>query len=285
MRGHNSALALSALPDLERHCQEIRTTILETCIKAGTGHVTSSMSCVEVLVALYRGGVMRYDPGNPQWNGRDRFVLSKGQASPALYVTLADAGFFPKAELDRFAQAEGIFGVHLQHSVPGVETTAGSLGMGFGLAAGMALAALKDRKNHLVFALLGDGELYEGSIWETAMFAAHHRLNNLVTIIDRNFLCTTDWTENLMRLEPLADKWRSFGFEVATIDGNDIGQVMAALKYVRSRRSARPLAILAETTKGAGIDSMADEPIWHGAAPTGAMIDTARTDLARSFKR
>jgi transketolase len=284
MKGHNSGRRPPST-DLDGDVKRLRKMILETCIKAGTGHVTSCMSCVEILAALYHGGAMRFDPSNPDWEGRDRFVLSKGQASPALYVALADLGFYAAAELDRFAQKDGIFGVHLQHTVPGVETTAGSLGMGFGVAAGLALAARMDRKNHLVFTLLGDGELYEGSIWETAMFAAHHRLNNLVTIVDRNYLCTTDFTENLIKLEPLDDKWRSFGFNVQRIDGNDVHQVASALKFARSRRFDQPMLIIADTVKGQGIEAMSDEPIWHGAAPTGGMVEVARLDLERSLAR
>lgn len=277
--GSNSRL------DLKAKCDHLRSLILETCIKAKTGHVTSCMSCVEILVALYHGGILRVDPKNPQWEGRDRFILSKGQASPALYATLADMGFFDAKELDKFAQAGGIFGVHLQHTVPGVETTAGSLGLGFGVATGLALAARMDRKNSIVVSLLGDGELYEGSIWETAMFAGHHRLNNLVAIVDRNYLCTTDFTENLIKLEPLDDKWRAFGFHVERINGNDVDQVMEALTFARSRRQDKPLLIIADTVKGQGIDCMSFDPIWHGAAPTGAMVDKARADLERSFAR
>ncbi len=275
----------SQAPDLVAKSEDLRRLILETCIKAKTGHVTSCMSCVEILVALYHGGILRVDPKNPAWDGRDRFILSKGQASPALYAILAEMGFFDAKELEKFAQAGGIFGVHLQHTVPGVETTAGSLGLGFGVAAGLAMAARMDRKNHIVVTLLGDGELYEGSIWETAMFAGHHRLNNLVTIIDRNYLCTTDFTENLIKLEPLDDKWRSFGFAVERINGNDTAQLMDVLSYARSRRSDKPLAIIADTVKGQGIECMSNEPIWHGAAPTGAMVEKARADLERSFVR
>jgi transketolase len=275
--GSNSRLDLKAKSD------QLRKLILETCIKAKTGHVTSCMSCVEILVALYHGGILRVDPKNPNWDGRDRFILSKGQASPALYAILAEMGFFDVKELEKFAQDGGIFGVHLQHTVPGVETTAGSLGLGFGVAAGLALAARMDRKNHLVVSLLGDGELYEGSIWETAMFAGHHRLNNLVAIIDRNYLCTTDFTENLIKLEPLDDKWRAFGFHVERINGNDTDQLMDVLGHARSRRHDKPLLIIADTVKGQGIDCMANEPIWHGAAPTGAMVEKARADLERSF--
>ena len=264
---------------------EIRNLVLETCIGAGTGHLTSSFSCTEMLVALYYGGVLRFDPKNPEWDGRDYFVLSKGQASPALYSVLADLGFYDKAELKKFAQKDGIFGVHLQHSVPGVETTAGSLGLGYGVAAGMALATRMDRKNNVTVAMLGDGECYEGSIWETAAFVAHQRLNNLITIVDRNYMCATDFTENLIELEPLDEKWAAFGFHVMRINGHDMEQVCAAFEHVRGRRFTKPLVIIADTVKGQGIPSVCNHPYWHGLAPTGDFVELARKELNKGNDR
>lgn len=249
------------------------------CVAAGTGHVSSSYSCLEVLVALYHGGVLRVDPKRPDWAGRDRFILSKGQASPALYVVLADMGFFHKSDLRTFAQRGGRFGVHLQNTVPGVEATTGSLGIGFGMAAGLALAAKLNRELHLTFVMLGDGECYEGSVWETAMLCSHHRLNNLVAFLDRNYLCATDFTENLLRLEPLAEKWRSFGWDVVCIDGHSHRQIAAALGNVRSRRSTHPLMIIADTVKGKGIDPICYDPLWHAVTPTGDQVGPARRAL------
>ena len=188
---------------LEEKARYIRNQILDMCCRAGTGHVTSSFSCTEILVALYQGGILRVDPENPEWPERDRFILSKGQASAILYPILADAGFFPEGDLKTFGQTDGKFGVHLQKDVPGVEITSGSLGHGIGVATGIALAAKMNRKLFMTYALLGDGECYEGSVWEAAMFAAHNRLNNLVAIIDRNHLCATNFTENMLQLEPL----------------------------------------------------------------------------------
>lgn len=272
------------IPLLKKKTFELRKTVLDMCIRAGTGHVTSSMSCMEILVALYYSGVMRHDPGNPAWAGRDRFILSKGQASPALYAALADLGYFPADALLRFAKADGMFGVHLQHDVPGVEITSGSLGHGFGIAAGIALGARMSREIYLTFALLGDGECYEGSIWETAMFASHNRLNNLVAIVDRNYICATDFTENLIALEPMEDKWRSFGWEVIRIDGHSLAQLLEALAGIRSRPSPRPLCIIADTVKGEGIECMADDPFWHGLAPKGRDADEAKSCLARRYE-
>ena len=273
----------SLVHKLKKKSYAIRKSVLEMCITAGTGHVTSSLSCIDILVALHYGGIMRLDPNNPEWPGRDRFILSKGQASPALYVLLADMGFFPKEDLSRFAQEGGKFGVHLQHSVPGVEITSGSLGQGFGVAAGLALGARMNRELQMVFTMLGDGECYEGSIWETAMFAGHHRLNNLVAILDRNCLCVTDFTENLIALEPIEEKWLAFGWDVLRIDGHDFHQLLEALSGLRSRRSGKPLIIIADTTKGEGIESITNIPLWHGSAPTGSFADTCRIELERRY--
>lgn len=268
---------------LTRKSADIRRSTLETCIRAGTGHVTSSFSCIEILVTLYYGNLLMVDPAKPEWDGRDRFILSKGQASPALYAILGDLGFFDVVELEKFAQEGGMFGVHLQNTVPGVEITAGSLGQGFGVAAGQALAAKMNRQNHLVFALLGDGECYEGSIWETALFAGHHELNNLVTIVDRNYLCVTDFTEDLIRLEPIEEKWQSFGFKTVRINGHNIEEIIDALKGVRSRTTSKPLVIIADTVKGKGIESISNKILWHGAAPSGDFADQARAELERSI--
>jgi transketolase len=252
---------------LKGKAKQIRNLVLEMCCRAGTGHITSSFSCTEILVALYYAGVLKVDPKNPKWEDRDRFILSKGQASVILYPILADLGFFPLEELKRFNQADGKFGVHLQHDVPGVEITSGSLGHGFGVATGIALGAKMNRQLYLVYALLGDAECYEGSIWEAAMFAAHNRLNNLVAIVDRNHLGVTNFTENMVELEPFEDKWKSFGWRTKLIDGHSFEEILNALKEVRSRKSSRPLVIIADTVKGKGIDFMCYNPLWHAAVP------------------
>jgi transketolase len=268
---------------LIRKSHQIRKLTLETCIKAGTGHVTSSMSSIDILVALYYGNILKFLPDKPEWADRDRFILSKGQASPALYTILADLGFFSKKELDKFAQKGGKFGVHLQNNVPGVEITSGSLGQGFGVAAGIALGAKMNRDLYLIVTLLGDGECYEGSIWETAMFASHNKLNNLVAIIDRNYLCVTDFTENLVELEPLDDKWKSFGWDVRRIDGHSFDEMLDILERVRSRKSRKPLLVIADTVKGEGIESICYNPLWHGMAPKGKEIEICRKELKRKY--
>lgn len=265
--------------ELKEKAKYIRNGVLDMCVKACTGHVNSAFSSVELLVALYYGGILRFDPKNPKWKDRDRFIMSKGQASPLLYVILGDLGFFPKEEVNKFAQADGIFGVHLQHDVPGAEITCGSLGQGFGIAAGIALAAKMNRELFMTFSLLGDGECYEGSIWETAMFASHNRLNNLIAIVDRNHLCVTDFTENIIALEPMEEKWKSFGWEVTKIDGHSFEEIFRALKGFRSRKSSQPRVIIADTMKGKGIPFMSDAPLWHGIAPEGEEADEAKEEL------
>lgn len=268
---------------LENKAYEIRKDMLEMCVGAGKGHLTSSLSCVDMLVALYHGELLCYDAANPDWDKRDRLVLSKGQASPALYTILADVGFYSKEELEGFTKLNGKFAVHLQQDVPGVELTVGSLGQGYGVAAGMALSAKMNRDLYIVYAILGDGECYEGSIWETAMFASHNRLNNLITIIDRNYLCVTDFTENLLALEPLEDKWKSFGFNVIRINGHNFTELLEAIKPLKSRKYDKPTVIIADTVKGEGVDTLCFDPLWHGCAPSGDIADECRLDLERRY--
>jgi len=264
---------------LEEKAHYIRNQVLDMCVRAGTGHVTSSFSCAEILVALYHGGILRYDVSNPEWCDRDRFVLSKGQASPILYSVLADVGFFPESWLDQFCQANGPFGVHLQCDVPGVEVTTGSLGHGLGIGAGMALAAKMDRKLYMTVVLLGDGECYEGSIWESAMYAGHRRLNNLIAIVDRNWLCATDFTENCVQLNPMGTKWEACGWEVVNINGHSLQEIFNAFDGFRSMKLDKPLVIIADTVKGKGISFMEDQPLWHAVAPKGKEAKMAKIEL------
>lgn len=263
----------------EEKANYIRRQVLDMCVRAETGHVSSSFSCVEILVAIYCGGMLRYDISNPKWKGRDRFILSKGQASPVLYAVLANVGFFPEKELKKFCQADGMFGVHLQNDVPGVEVTTGSLGHGLGIACGMALAAKMDKTAYRIFTLLGDGECYEGSVWEAALFASHHKLNNMIAIVDRNKLCVTDFTENIVRLNPLDEKWRAYGWDAVNIDGHCFREILKALHNFRNRKSGRPLVIIADTVKGKGVSFMENKILWHGLAPKGKEAEIAKREL------
>ena len=269
------------IAELQKKSSHIRNQTLDMCVGAGTGHVTSSFSCTEILVALYYGGILRYNTSNPKWEGRDRFILSKGHASPLLYTVLADVGFFPKDELDKFCQADGIFGVHLQHDVPGAEITAGSLGSGLGIAVGMALAAKMNKEHYFTFVLLGDGECYEGSVWESAMFAGHCGLNNLIAIVDRNWLCATDFTEDIVRLAPLDEKWKSFGWRVVTVDGHSFEDILRPLDRFRSKQLNAPLVIIANTVKGKGVSFMENQLFWHSVAPQGERAKMAKIELTQ----
>ena len=267
------------LEKLKMKSQHLRLMTLDMCKNAGTGHVTSSFSCAETLAVLYHGNIVRFDPKNPTWEDRDRFILSKGQASPILYVTLADLGFFPKEWLDTFGKKDGKFGVHLQNTVPGVEVSTGSLGHGLGIGAGIALAAKLDKKDYITFVLLGDGECYEGSIWESALFAAHNNLNNLIVIVDRNGQCATAFTENAVRLNPLDEKWKSFGWDVKTIDGHSVEDFLDALEGFRSRKRDHPYVIIAETIKGKGSPLIESKVHWHARAPTHEEAQIIQRDI------
>lgn len=265
--------------ELEERAKWLCQEILEMCGRAGTGHVSSAFSCVEIVTALYYGSILRFDPRNPTWEERDRFIISKGHSGIAVYPILADLGFLPKEELEKFAQGGGILGVHASRNIPGIEATTGSLGHGLGLGVGLAMAARMDRKLHMTVVLLGDGECYEGSVWEAAMFASHHHLNNLVAIVDRNNLCTIDFTENLVRLEPFWEKWVSFGWDAVTIDGHSFEGILAAFKDFRSRRSSNPLVIIANTVKGKGVSFMENVPLWHATTPSGKLLEKAKEEL------
>ncbi len=267
------------IEELEKKCHYLRQKTLETCLNAETGHVTSSMSCVEILASLYYRRYLRINKEDLNDPKRDRFILSKAQASPLLYIILADLGLYDISELDKFAQKDGIFGVHLQHTVPGVETTAGALGHGLGIAAGIALKAKMDQELYLTYCLMGDGELYEGSIWESLKFASHNNLNNLVGIIDRNYLCTTDFTENLVELEPLTEKIESFGWKVLRIDGHNLEELQKSFESLRSRPHRKPTMIICDTVKGKGLDSMSYQPLCHGVPPKGDNIEKAKKEL------
>jgi transketolase len=257
---------------------------LEMCANAGKGHLTSALSCAEILATLYYG-VMRVDPRRPDWDGRDRFIMSKNHAALMQYPILADLGFFPQDELATFlcgSEAESAatrIGTHSKLGLPGIDFSGGSLGIGIGVAAGLAYGLRASGNPAAVFCLIGDGECYEGSVWEAAMFAAHNGLPNLTVIIDRNKMAVTDFTENMLRLEPLADKWISFGFDVRQIDGHDIGRLLAAFTDKEGRDRRKPLAIIADTVKGKGVDFLENACFRHGVAPKPNEIEAAMLSL------
>ena len=255
---------------------ESRREILKMIFDAGSGHTGGSLSEIDILIALYFG-VLRYDPGAPDWPERDRFVLSKGHASPGFYVTLARAGYFAAAELASFRKTDGLLQGHAHPMTPGVEMNSGSLGMGLSFALGHALAAKLDGRNYRVFALLGDGECQEGEVWEAAMSAAHHRADNLTAIIDRNRIQNDRFTDEVMTLEPLADRWRDFGWNVISCDGHEHADVLRALN---AAADGGPTVIIADTVKGKGVSFMENNPGFHGRAPTADEYEAALKELA-----
>jgi transketolase len=267
--------------ELKSKANWVRKQTLEMCVMAHSGHIASSFSCTDILVALYYGGILQFDPANPHWEKRDRFIMSKGHGGVALYPILADLGFFPKDELRNFCQPGGVLGAHPERSIPGIETVTGSLGHGLGIAAGLALSAKLDGREFMTVVMLGDGECYEGSVWEAAMFAGSHALNNLVAVIDRNGLCVTDFTENFLQLEPFEEKWRSFGWDVTNIDGHSFREVLATFKGFRSRTSTKPLMIIARTVKGKGVSFMEGQANWHTQIPASEQLEKARMELNR----
>ncbi len=265
---------------LREHAKNIRHLIIEMITSAKSGHPGGSLSAVEILVSLYFGGVLNYDPKNPSLESRDRFFLSKGHAAPVLYSTLAEAGYFDKSGLDTLRQLNSPFQGHPDmKKLPGIEASTGSLGQGLSISVGCALGLrLKGLKSH-VFALLGDGELEEGQVWEAAMAARQFKLDNLTAIIDRNNLQIDGFTEEVMSLEPLADKWRSFGWSVLELSGHDFDQIVPALLNAKKRDDKKPLVIIAHTIKGKGVSFMENICDFHGKAPSEDQAKIAYSEL------
>lgn len=246
--------------------------------KAGNGHIGGDMSCLDILTVLYFH-VLRVSPSRPDFSGRDRFIMSKGHCSGALYVTLATAGFFDPAELSSYMAPKSRLNGHPNCvKVPGVETNTGPLGHGMPVATGVALAAKMNGDSWRVFVLVGDGELQEGSNWEAAMAASHFRLDNLVVVVDRNGLQQGAPTNTTNDPEPLADKWRSFGWQTAEVDGHDIGALMDALDSP-PRADGRPACLIARTVKGRGISFMENKAAWHHKVPNAEEQEQALREL------
>jgi transketolase len=256
---------------IRRHC------VLMTS-RANASHIGSSLSTADLLAVLY-GGFLRFDPQRPDWPDRDRFILSKGHGCAALYAVLAECGYFPVERLDTFYQDGSPLAGHATHKdVAGVEVSTGSLGHGLALGAGMALAAKRDRKDPRVWCMLSDGECDEGSVWETVLFAPHHRLDNLVAIVDYNKIQSFGAVKDVLDLEPLGEKWRAFGWGVREIDGHDLAAIDAAYAAVPFV-PGKPSCIVAHTIKGKGVSYMEGKLLWHYRAPRGEDLETALREL------
>jgi transketolase len=253
---------------LKRLSKEIRISIIKSLAKAGSGHLGSSLGLADIFATLYFN-ILIHDPQNPGWEDRDRLVLSIGHVAPVLYATLAHSGYFPAEELLTLRRLGSRLQGHpgRDHGLPGIELSAGSLGQGLSVSVGRALAGKIGNKSWRVYSIHGDGELQEGSIWEAAMSASHHRLNNLTAIIDRNSLQIDGPTEKVMTLEPLKEKWKSFGWNVLACDGHDQYDIIHCCEKAKVDEE-RPTVIIAKTTMGKGVKSIENDYRWHGKAPS-----------------
>lgn len=260
-------------------CRQVRRHILRMTAAAGSGHPGGSLSAVEILTTLYFG-IMRHDPTNPRWPLRDRFILSKGHAAPALYAVLAEAGYFPPELLLTLRKLGSPLQGHVSYNLDiGVEASSGSLGQGFSVGVGMALAGRLDGLDYRVYVLLGDGELDEGQVWEAALAAAHYRLDNLTAIVDANGIQNDDFVARTLNLEPLPAKWAAFGWRVLEVDGHDLAELARALDAARAIRT-RPAVVIARTVKGKGVSFMEHNPEFHGRAPRPDELERALAELA-----
>lgn len=266
------------MAELSDLCRRIRKDILISLNAAGSGHSGGCLSSVEILTALYFYK-MRHDPKNPHWEGRDRFLLSKGHVCPALYTAMAHAGYLPTEELKTLRKLGSRLQGHPHMlKLPGLETSSGSLGQGLSIGVGMALGAKIDKKDFRVYVFMGDGETDEGQIWEAAMSAAHYNLDNLCGIVDRNRLQIDGDTEKVMRLEPYCEKWSGFGWNVIECDGHDLEQLMGALD-IAEETCGMPTVIIANTVKGKGISFMENKAEWHGIPPDDEQLALALKEL------
>jgi len=266
-----------SVEELMKIARKVRRDIVTMTHDAMSGHPGGSLSETEFLVALYFNK-LRVDPKKPDWPDRDRFILSKGHACPALYSVLAELGFFPKKELKGFRKINSLLQGHADKKIPGVEMSAGSLGQGISFGIGVAFAGKLDKRDYNVYVLIGDGELQEGQIWEAAMTASHHKLDNLVVILDKNKLQNDYFVDKTKHIDPIEEKWKSFGWHVIRVDGHDFNQILKALDDVEKIKG-KPKIIIADTVKGKGVSFMENNPDFHGKAPDDEEYEKALKEL------
>jgi len=265
---------------IEQLANKIRKHAVTMTSLGGSSHIGSILSIADILAVLY-GSVLKYKSNNPKWIDRDRFILSKGHAGAGVYAALAESGFMPLDKLKTHYQDGSDLSGHVSHKgIPGVEFSTGSLGHGLPVASGMALAAKINKKKHRIFALLSDGECDEGSNWEAILFAAHHKLNNLVAIIDRNRLQSIYSTEDTLALEPFPEKWKSFGWDVVEIDGHNHNEIFKSCKNDINPTN-KPLCVIANTTKGKNVSFMENNTLWHYRSPQGDEYKLAIAELEK----
>ena len=268
-----------SITELEKMARKLRRYVITMIATAGSGHPGGSLSAADIVTALYFK-VMSHDPKNPQWPDRDRFVLSKGHAAPILYAALAECGYLPVEELSTLRKLDSRLQGHTDRTLtPGVEMSAGSLGQGLSYGIGIALAGRLDKRDYHVYVLLGDGECEEGQVWEAAMFAPHHSVDNLTAIVDHNDLQLDGRVCDIMGLEPLTDKWRAFNWHVLEVNGHDMGEILKALKKAREMKG-KPTVIIAHTIKGKGVSFMEGNVDFHGKAPSPQETEQALKELA-----
>jgi len=271
------------IKELKLKANEIRTLSIKMIYNAQSGHPGGSLSSADILATLYFK-IMNVDPKNPEWEKRDRFVLSKGHASAAYYAVLAMKGYFSMDELCTFRKMGSRLQGHPTIHVPGVDMTTGSLGQGFSTAVGMAIASKIDNADYSVYTLIGDGESEEGIVWEAAMSAAHNKLDNLISILDRNRYQLDGSTESIISLGNMEDKFRAFNWDVITIDGHDILQIIYALEKAK-KRNGKPKMIIANTVKGKGVSFMENTHEFHGKAPNKEQYEKAIKELEQERER
>ncbi len=260
-------------------CKQIRRHIITMTGAAKSGHPGGSLSAVEIVTTLY-WDVMRHDPARPDWPDRDRFILSKGHAAPVLYAALAECGYTPKEALNTLRKLGSIYQGHPdKRFIPVLEASTGSLGEGLSAGIGMALAARLDKRDYRTYVLLGDGEIQEGQIWEAAMFASYQKIDNICAIVDYNKIQLDGFVKEILDLEPLADKWRAFGWHVIELDGHDIPALQKAFAEAAATKG-KPAVIIAHTVKGKGVSFMENNPKYHGVAPTPEEVELALKELA-----
>lgn len=270
------------IKELTKKAVEIRKEIIEAVYRAQSGHPGGSLSVADILTVLYFNE-MNIDKKNPNWEDRDRLVLSKGHCSPALYSCLANRGYFPIEDLKTFRKIDSYLQGHPdKNKVPGVDMTTGSLGQGLSAANGMAIAAKMDHKDYRVYCILGDGEIEEGQIWEAAMTSNKYKLDNLCVIIDNNNLQIDGTIEEVMSSFPIDEKFRSFGFEIIKIDGHDIEEITKAFEVAKNIKG-KPTCIIAKTVKGKGISYMENQVGWHGKAPNEEQYKEAIAELEKGI--
>jgi len=265
--------------ELEKKARKLRRSIIKMLDAGRAGHPSGSLSVVEILTVLFYK-ILRLDPKNPLWPDRDRFILSKGHAAPALYAVLGDLGFFSEDHFSTFDHIDSILQGHPDRTkTPGVEISTGSLGQGLSAGIGMALSAQLDGKSYRTFVLLGDGELQSGQVWEAAMFAGYKKLENLVAIVDNNKQQLSGWTKDILDIEPLVKKWEAFRWDVTETDGHDLEKLLSTFRGLEKRKAGAPALVVAHTTKGKGVSFMENRVEWHAKPMTDEEVAQALAEL------